>query len=214
MIFQKDRLIQLVRDKALKIAPPNKEFTLTSGKKSRFYLDCRKVTLDPEGAHIIGVGIISIIRGCWKDMPNVEAVGGPTIGADPVVTATVLASSASIGFPRGAPTNHQNLHSIVGFLIRKEAKGHGIGKFIVGPVEPGMRSVIVEDVCTTGGSALEAIRKTEEFGMSVMGVIGVVNRLEGAEELLAEHGYKLYNLITSEDIGVTKENMQTTEITG
>lgn len=137
------------------------EFTLSSGKKSNLYIDCRKVTLHPQGAKLVGKIILDKIKGL-----KVDAVGGLTLGADPIVSAVVT------------------LGNIPGFIVRKKEKEHGTKQKIEGIIEPGWKVVIVEDVSTTGASALEAIQAAEAAGAKAVKVISVVDREEGAAEAL------------------------------
>lgn len=182
LVYDRQALIDLIRDKALQFG----EFTLTSGKKSSYYLDLKQVTLDPQGARLIGLGILELIEqnGRWPD-----AVGGMAIGADPV-TGAVVTMAGICG------------KKVLGFLVRKEAKGHGTQRFVEGPVTPGQRAIIVEDVITTGGSSRAAAEKARAFGLEVLGVIGVVDRLEGGREALAQAGLPLQSLLTIEDLGI------------
>src|SRR3954471_16580586 len=140
-LFDRSRLIELLRRDALRTGT----FTLASGRTSHYYVDGRKVTLSAEGAALIGAGVLDLL----DDLPGVAAVGGLTMGADPIVGA-VLAVAGAGGRP-----------GLRGFLVRKEAKGHGTGKLVEGPVAAGMDVAIVEDVATTGGSALQAVAAAE-----------------------------------------------------
>lgn len=142
------------------------DFTLSSGKKSNFYVDCRKVTLHPQGAKLIGKIVLEKIKGL-----KVDAVGGMTLGADPITGAVVT------------------LSDIPGFIIRKKAKEHGTQQKIEGLIEKGWKVVIVEDVATTGGSALQAIEAVEAIGAKVIKVISVVDREEGAAEALKDYDF-------------------------
>jgi orotate phosphoribosyltransferase len=142
------------------------EFTLSSGKKSNFYIDCRKVTLHPKGAKLIGRIILEKIKGL-----KVDAVGGMTLGADPITGAVIT------------------LSDIPGFIVRKKEKEHGTKQKIEGHLAPGWNVVIVEDVATTGGSALQAIAAVEAAGAKVIKVISVVDREEGAKEALARYDF-------------------------
>jgi len=178
--YDKDALIALVREKGLEFG----DFTLASGKKASYYLDCRRVTLDSHGAHLIGEGILDLLE---DDMP--AAVGGMAIGADPITAAVITLA-------------HQRGHALAGFIVRKEAKQHGKGRAVEGPVQPGQTCVIVEDVVTTGGSSLKAIEQVEAFGMQVQRVIAIVDRLEGGREAFAEAGYELTTLLTVRDFGI------------
>ena len=155
--YNREELIELIKQEALKFG----EFVLASGKTAKFYLDCRKVTLHPQGANLIAAGILDLIG---KDLP--DAVGGMAIGADPI-TASVITLAGQRELP------------IKGFIVRKEAKEHGTGQAVEGPVNQGDRVIIVEDVITTGGSALKAIDRCEESGLKVVGAIGIIDRLAG-----------------------------------
>jgi orotate phosphoribosyltransferase len=180
LVYDKSALVDIVRDKALKRG----KFTLASGKEANYYLDCRRVTLDSTGALVVAEGVLERLGDTLPD-----AVGGMAIGADPI-TAAVL----TLGALRGK--------SLKGFIVRKEEKKHGMGRQVEGPVQPGDEAVIVEDVVTTGGSALKAIERVEQFGMRVRGVIGIVDRLEGGAEAFAKRGYQLETLLTIRDLGI------------
>ena len=159
----KEELLRLLKQQsAFKFG----EFTLSSGKKSDFYVDCRKVTLHPQGARLIGRLVLEKIRGL-----KVDAVGGLTLGADPITSSVVV------------------LSDLPGFIVRKKAKEHGTKQRIEGILQPGWNVVIVEDVATTGGSALEAIEAAEAAGAKVAKVISVVDREEGAKEALAKYDF-------------------------
>jgi orotate phosphoribosyltransferase len=179
-MYDKQALIEVIREKALEFG----DFTLASGKKATYYLDCRKVTLDSAGALLVAQGILELLGG---DLP--DAVGGMAIGADPI-TAAVITTAAANG------------KSLSGFIVRKEAKGHGKGRDVEGPVSAGQSVVIVEDVVTTGGSSLKAIEKVEAAGLKVLGVIAIIDRLEGGREAFATRGYELTTLLTIRDFGI------------
>lgn len=142
------------------------EFILSSGKKSNFYVDCRKVTLHPQGAKLIGKIVLEKIKGL-----KVDAIGGLTLGADPITSAVVT------------------LSNIAGFIVRKKAKEHGTQQKIEGLIESGWNVVVVEDVATTGTSALQAIEAAEAVGAEVVKVICVVDREEGAAEALKKYDF-------------------------
>ena len=142
------------------------DFTLASGKKSDFYVDCRKVTLHPQGAKLIGQIVLDKI----KDL-KVDAVGGLTLGADPIIGAVIT------------------LGNIPGFIVRKKAKEHGTQQKIEGLLEKGWNVLIVEDVATTGGSAKQAIEAAEAAGAKVVKVISVVDRQEGASDALKAYNF-------------------------
>ena len=142
------------------------EFVLSSGKKSNFYIDCRKVTLHPQGAKLIGKLILEKIKSL-----KVDAIGGLTLGADPITSAVVT------------------LSDIPGFIVRKKEKEHGTKQKIEGLIESGWNVVIVEDVATTGASALQAIEAVEAVGAKVVKVISVVDREEGAASTLKSYDF-------------------------
>jgi len=142
------------------------DFVLASGKKSNLYIDCRKITLHPKGAKLIGKIILDKI----KDL-KVNAIGGLTLGADPITSAVVT------------------LSDIPGFIVRKKEKEHGTKQKIEGLIEKGWNVVIVEDVSTTGASALQAIEAVESIGAIVVKVISVVDREEGAAEVLKKYDF-------------------------
>ncbi|TWU17686.1 Orotate phosphoribosyltransferase [Novipirellula galeiformis] len=182
MTYDRDALLDLIRAEALQTG----DFTLASGKKASYYLDCRKITLHPKGANLIAEGMLSVIESAGK-LP--DAVGGMAIGADPIT-----ASIVTIAGQRDLP--------IKGFMVRKEPKGHGMGKQVEGPVEPGQRVVIVEDVITSGGSAIKAVEAAQAFGLHVDCVIGIIDRLAGGAEAFAAKGLELKVLTTIRDFGI------------
>jgi orotate phosphoribosyltransferase len=152
------------------------DFTLSSGAKSRYYIDVRQTSLHPEGALLIARLLTPLFREA-----GVEAVGGLTLGADPIVGAVALWTElAGAGLP--------------GFIVRKEAKGHGAGRRIEGPFHEGLRVAIVDDVITKGGSALAAFEAAVEAGGVVRLVACVVDRGEGGEEEFAARGVPFRSL--------------------
>ena len=179
-MYDKQALMTLVREKALKFG----DFMLASGKKAKYYLDCKQVTLDATGSRLVGEGILDLLG---NDLP--QAVGGMSIGADPITGAVV-----TIAGVRG--------QSLCGFLVRKEAKGHGTERYIEGPVKPGDRVAIVEDVVTTGGSSLQAIERCEQFGLVVTRVIAIIDRMEGGRQAFESRGYPFESLLTIRDFGI------------
>lgn len=163
-----DRLLELALDRgALKYG----DFTLTSGKKSSYYFDGRLLSLDPEGAYLIGQVLLPVLREA-----GVNAVGGPTLGADPIVTAVALSS-------------HLQGDPIPAFIVRKEAKGHGMGRAVEGPLAPGSRVAIIDDTCTTGGSLFSAIEAAEASQCTVVKVVALLDRHEGGGDELRRRGY-------------------------
>ncbi|MDO8519641.1 MAG: orotate phosphoribosyltransferase [Deltaproteobacteria bacterium] len=169
----------------LKLSYEKKEVTLASGKKSDFYFDGKQTSLNPEGAHLCGELILEMIR---SDFPEIEAVGGPTLGADPLVLAVAYASFSQKPLPA--------------FIIRKEPKGHGTGAWIEGMknLRMGMPVVILEDVVTTGGSSLTAVAKALEAGLKVAGVIALVDREDGGRGTIEGKGYKFRSIFTKTEL--------------
>ncbi len=161
-------------------------FTLTSGKTSDFYIDGKQTTLSAEGAYLCGKLLFELIK---KEEEPIEAVGGMTLGADPLVTAVSLVS-------------HLEKKAIPAFIVRKEAKGHGTGNYIEGlkNMLEGCTVALVEDVVTTGGTLLKVIDRVEAAGFKVGLVVTVVERQEGGVEALANAGYKLKSVFTREEI--------------
>ena len=161
-------------------------FTLTSGKTSDFYIDGKQSTLHAEGAYLCGKLLFELIN---NEPEPIEAVGGMTLGADPLVSAVSIVS-----YLEQAP--------IPAFIVRKEAKGHGTGNYIEGlkNLPEGGRVALVEDVVTTGGTLLKVIDRVEAAGFVVGLVVTVVDRQEGGAEILSEKGYPLKALFTRESL--------------
>src|SRR5512140_3270389 len=155
------------------------QFTLASGRQSTLYIDARLTTMSPDGLVLIGTLGLAQIRKHWK----ADSIGGMTLGADPISYAISYTSSNS-DMPLRA------------FTVRKEAKTHGTGKLIEGPFRPGDRTIVIEDVITTGGSALKAITAIQKAGGSVAGVLALVDRQEGGRESIEAQGITVTSLIT------------------
>jgi len=161
------RLLELLRTRAF----AEREVILSSGKKSNFYIDCKKVSLDAEGACLIGELFHAVVE---ELAPDAVAVGGLTLGADPLATAASLVSFQQ-GHPRAA------------FLVRKEPKGHGTNQWIEhSGLPPHAKVVVLEDVVTTGGATIKAIERARETGLEVVHALALVDRLEGGREAIAE----------------------------
>lgn len=162
-VAKRSRLLELLRERAFQ----EREVTLSSGLKSNFYIDCKQVSLDAEGAALIG----ELFHQMVEDIaPAAVAVGGLTMGADPLATATSIASFVA-GRPRAA------------FLVRKEPKGHGTNQWVESTrLAPGAPVVVLEDVITTGASTLRAIERSRLAGLTVLHAIGLVDRLEGGRD--------------------------------
>jgi orotate phosphoribosyltransferase len=162
----KERLLRLLREKSFRYSP-DKPFTLVSGRVSPYYIDCRPVTHNAQGLFLIGEIFCQMLR----DL-RVDAVGGLTMGADPIAQAIALTS-----YLKGRPIN--------AFSVRKMTKEHGAGGLVVGDVRPGDKVVILEDVVTTGASTLKAIAAARDFGLEVDRVLILVDRQEGGREAVA-----------------------------
>jgi orotate phosphoribosyltransferase len=160
------------------------EFTLASGKRSNFYIDARLTTMSPDGLELIGpLALSAIVDAGWK----VDAVGGLTLGADPIAYAISYASASSS-------------HPLRAFTVRKEPKTHGTGKLIEGPVYDGDRVAIVEDVITTGESALRAIAAVRNANITVTGVLALIDREEGGRSAIEDTGVPVLSLVSATQI--------------
>ncbi|MDH4229371.1 MAG: orotate phosphoribosyltransferase [Nitrospirota bacterium] len=157
-------------------------FTLTSGRHSNYYVDLKKTTLHPEGAWLCGRLLFERLRG-----RGVLAVGGLTLGADPLVSAVAVAS-------------HLGGEPMQAIIVRKAAKGHGTGRWVEGPATPPLAVAVLDDVATTGKSTVEAAGRLREAGFDVVAALCVVDRGEGGREALAAEGLTLEALFTMDDI--------------
>jgi orotate phosphoribosyltransferase len=187
--YDRQRLIEILRRDALKLGT----FKLASGRMSHYYVDGRRITLSSEGAALVAAGVLDEIEA----RTGIKAIGGLTLGADPIVGATLALASL-----RG----HNDL---LGFLVRKEAKTHGTGNLVEGPLVPGSTVAIVDDVATSGGSSLQAVNAVEALGCKVAVVIAVLDRLEGAAEALSACGLPFRPLLTVHDLGIKPLDAQT-----
>jgi orotate phosphoribosyltransferase len=163
------------------------DFTLTSGKKATYYVDLRKVSLDHRVAPLIGQVMLDLIA----DVADVSAVGGMTMGADPIAAA-VLHQGAARGLSYDA------------FVVRKEPKDHGRGRQVEGPDLAGKRVIVLEDTSTTGGSPLAAIEALKKVGAEIAGVAVVVDRDTGAREVIEAAGYPYFAAIGLALLGETE----------
>jgi len=170
-----ERLKSLMIERCLKVAD-EPIFKLSSGKLSRYYIDLKQLTFDPEGAYLIGKLMYELIREFRPD-----GVGGLTLGADPIAYAVSFVS-----YMDGNP--------IKPFVVRKEPKGHGMGRQVEGLLKKGDRVAVVEDVVTTGGSSLKAVQACRKEGLEVIGVFAIVDREEEGEENINKEGLELYSL--------------------
>jgi orotate phosphoribosyltransferase len=183
MSSPREQLLNLLATNSFRLG----EFTLSSGGKSDYYIDCRTTTLHARGAELTGQVFLDLLaQQGWKP----AAVGGLTMGADPIVVATSVISSQA-----GAPVH--------GFLVRKAEKAHGMGRRVEGFQEKGARVVIVDDVCTTGSSTIQAIEAAREFGFEIVGVACLVERLEAGGRPAVEKAAaptKFISVFTSDDV--------------
>jgi orotate phosphoribosyltransferase len=175
-----DRLLTMLAERSARRG----NFTLASGRQSTLYIDARLTTMSPDGLALIGPLALEALRASdW----NVSAVGGLTLGADPVSYAIAYASALA-----GAPLRS--------FTVRKEAKAHGTGRLIEGPFQSGDRVAVIEDVITTGGSALRAAESIRAAGGIVAGVLALVDREEGGREALLGAGLPVISLARAAEI--------------
>jgi len=168
------------------------DFVLTSGARSDYYIDCRTTTLHAAGGRLTGLVLYDHIR---QHLPFAEAVGGLTMGADPMASNIATASSIYAEQHTSTPLIHA-------FLVRKAEKTHGTGRRIEGFVRPGAQVVIVDDTCTTGGSTITAIQAVQESGMIVAGVYCLVDREQGGRAAIeaAANPAPFYSLFTANDV--------------
>ncbi|AFY60147.1 orotate phosphoribosyltransferase [Synechococcus sp. PCC 6312] len=173
-------LLHLLRTQAYREG----DFTLSSGQKSSYYINCKPVTLSARGALLVGRLLLAELP------PSTQAVAGLTLGADPIVTAVSVVSAYE--YPPAA--------QLPALIIRKETKSHGTRAYIEGPVlAAGTEIAVLEDVVTTGGSALKAVERLREAGYGVKAVLGIVDRDCGGEELFASYGLAFKALFTIRD---------------
>ena len=173
------RLVELLKE----LSYERKRVTLASGLESDFYVDGRQTTLNAEGSWLVGNLVLEALR------DDVDGVGGLVVGADPIAAAT-----AAVSHHRGRPVH--------AFLVRKQAKGHGLKKHVEGRnnLPDGSKVCVVEDTCTTGGSMLRAIELCQAEGLEVVQCLTIVDRAEGAVERLAQAGYTLDVLVQRSEL--------------
>jgi orotate phosphoribosyltransferase len=163
------------------------EFVLASGRRSSYYIDCRRTTMSAAGMVLIGrMGLAAIQQAGWQP----ATVGGLTMGADPVAYAIAAAS-------------YQDGPTINAFSVRKQEKQHGAGRLIEGNLEPGDAVVVVEDVITTGESAARAVAAVRQAGGQVLGVLAVVDREEGGRRVLESQGHRVIALTSASELGLS-----------
>jgi orotate phosphoribosyltransferase len=160
------------------------KFTLASGKQSGYYIDARLTTMSPEGLSVIGrLGLSTLRQSGWA----IDAIGGLTLGADPISYAISYASAESD-------------HKLRAFTVRKETKAHGTGRLIEGPFREGDHVAVIEDVITTGGSALRAIEAIRAAHGTVEGVLALVDREEGGRQAIESVGVSIISLVSASQI--------------
>lgn len=176
----KKRLADIILEKSFRFS--EEPFTLSSGLKSNYYFDCKKTSLDPEGMNLIG----NIVFDTLKDSA-IDAVGGLSLGADPIANSIALVS-----FQQGRPINP--------FIVRKDAKGHGTKSRIEGNVKAGDRVAILDDVVTTGASTITAIEAAREAGLVIDRVIVLVDREEGGTDNILKYVARIEPIIRRSEI--------------
>lgn len=175
-----ETILELSKEKgALKFG----EFTLSAGGISNYYFDGRIITLDPEGAYHIAKAMLPILKEC-----GAEAIAGPSLGADPMVSSISVMS-----YVEGQP--------IPGLIVRKEAKEHGAGRLIEGPLVEGMRIAVTDDTCSTGKNLFHAIEAVEAAGCTVVKVLSVLDRHQGGSAELKRRGYDFVALLEADADG-------------
>src|SRR5262249_10788623 len=180
----RDQLLNLLATNSFRLG----DFTLSSGAKSDYYIDCRTTTLHAKGAELTGQVFFDLLQ---QQSWQAHAVGGLTMGADPIVVATSIISMQQADSP------------IHGFLVRKAEKAHGMGRRIEGFQQKGARVVIVDDVCTTGSSTIQAIEAAREFGFVIVGAACLVERLEARGRPAVENAAapaRFISIFTSDDV--------------
>ncbi|UCF37170.1 MAG: orotate phosphoribosyltransferase [Acidobacteriota bacterium] len=178
----RERLLEILREKSLKIGT----FKLVSGMTSHYYFDSKFTTLDAEGSYLTSLLLLEELA---KRNVKAVAIGGLTLGADPIVSAVAAVSWVE----------RKRFDPLAAFIVRKETKQHGTMRFIEGfTAEPNTPVIIVDDVCTTGGSTLKAIKRTEEAGYKVVAVVCLVDRQQGGAEALSD--YPFFPLFTAEEL--------------
>jgi orotate phosphoribosyltransferase len=177
----KHRLAEIIIERSFKYSK-DEPFTLSSGKKSHFYFDCKPTTLDPEGMNLIGNIVFDLLKNS-----EVTAAGGLSLGADPIANAVSL-----ISFQNGRP--------IKSFIVRKDSKEHGTRKKIEGNLRPGEILAVLDDVVTTGASTITAIEAVREAGFTIERVIVLVDREEGGTENIKKYVDRIDPILTRTQI--------------
>ena len=176
----KKKLARILVEKSYKEG----DFTLTSGKKSEYYFDCKQTALHAEGGYLIGRLFFEMLK-----KYDVDGVGGMTLGADPLITGVTVVS-------------HLEGRPLPGFIIRKKSKGHGTDQYLEGLAnfKEGDKVVLLEDVCTTGGTLITAAQRVRDAGLNIVGVLAVLDREEGGRDKLKEAGLELDSIFTRQEL--------------
>ena len=183
---QRQRLLDLLAERAYR----HGHFTLASGRSSDHYVNCKPVSLSGEGLALLAARMLDLVE------PQAVAVAGLTLGADPLVS----------GVAQAAALAGRQLDALI---VRKEAKGHGTGAWLEGPLpEPGAAITVLEDVVTTGGSSLKAVTQLRQAGYTVNRVVTIVDRQEGGEAAMAAAGLELVSLFLLEEVAATRAARQ------
>ena len=180
---QHSRLVELIKE----LAVVHGRVTLSSGLEADYYVDLRRATLHHEAAPLIGQVILDMLDAAG--ITDFEAAGGLTMGADPVGTAIMHQAAA-----RG--------RKIDAFVVRKQAKEHGMGRQVEGPDVKGRKVIVVEDTSTTGGSPLTAAKALEAAGAIIVAVATVVDRDTGAQKIIEDAGYRYLSAVSLDDLGL------------
>lgn len=184
----KNRLAELIKELAI----VHGTVTLSSGREADYYVDMRRLTLHHEAAPLIGHLMLDLLEESGMGVGEIDAVGGPTMGADPVVCA-IQHAAASRGLDLDA------------FLVRKEAKGHGMKRQVEGPSIEGRKVVVVEDTTTTGGSPMLAVEAARAVGAEVAGVATILDRETEATQVFARADLPYVSLLSSSDLGLGRQ---------
>jgi len=180
MNSERQELLDLIKQRAVQYG----EFTLSSGRVSGYYIDLRKVTMDPKGAYLVAKLLCEYAKSL-----GANAIGGPELGACPIAGA-VAAVSTMLETP------------IKGFFVRKSPKSHGTKSYIEGPISPDDKLLVVDDTLTSGNSILQAIKVLTDQKYPILGTAVVVDRMEGGKQILLNHGFSVYSLFTKEELEV------------
>jgi orotate phosphoribosyltransferase len=179
-LSDRERLLELIQVKALEV----RKVTLSSGRISDYYIDCKRVTLSPEGAYLTAKLMLDMIG------DDISAVGGLTLGADPIVSSISVVS-------------HIQKRNLPALIVRKEPKKHGTMSFIEGPsLEKGAKVAVVDDVVTSGASLLRSIERLTAEGYRPVQALAILDRLEGGGEAIVAAGYSLQSIFTREDLKI------------